>query len=247
MIKFAIIALAASQVLGQGGKDQIPICSVKDKELSKCLLAAFRRVHPYLVKGIPKLGVFPIDPLHIDLLDLSNAPGKTLNVRHKFMDVDIEGLASADIMRARYDIKKQEVDIDATMKKPFILRGKYQSIGKVLSLPIRGSGRFNITLHNLKSVLKMKGHEVMKNGKKYAHVDVVTFPFQVDKMELYFEDLFKGNKQISDTLNNILNENWMPILDDMKESFEEAIGSAFQQISNRALSKVPLNELLKDV
>lgn len=54
-----------------------------------------------MILGLPKYGVFPLDPLHIDILDLSDAPGKTLNVKHKFKNVDLFGLGSANVNKVR--------------------------------------------------------------------------------------------------------------------------------------------------
>ncbi|CAH1401516.1 unnamed protein product [Nezara viridula] len=222
------------------------ICSLKDKNLEKCLVNSVQGVIPVLVKGLPKYGVFPLDPLHIDILDLSDAPGKTLNVKHKFKNVDLFGLQSTNVRKVSVNKKKTEIRVDAIMKEPITLTGFYESEGKLLSFPIKGDGRFNITLVNLKAALTMSGHEIKKNNKIYIHMDTVRFPFTVDRLLLNFENLLKGNKEISESLNNILNENWEPILDDMRDSFESAIGAAFKEIANRVFSKVPVSDLIKD-
>lgn len=44
------------------------------------------------------------------------------------------------------DKKKTEIIVDAIMKEPITLTGFYESEGKLLSFPIKGDGRFNITL-----------------------------------------------------------------------------------------------------
>ncbi|XP_014280969.1 protein takeout [Halyomorpha halys] len=222
------------------------ICSMKDKDVEKCLVESVQEVISVLVKGLPKYGVFPLDPLHIDILDLSDAPGKTLNVKHKFKNVDLFGLGSSNVKKVSINQKKTEIKVDAIMNEPIILTGFYESEGKLLSFPIKGDGRFNITLVNLKAELTMSGHETKKNDKVYIRFDTVRFPFTVDRLVMNFENLLKGNKEISESLNNILNENWEPILEDMRDSFEAAIGAAFKEIANRVFSKVPISDLIRD-
>ena len=65
-------------------------------------------------------------------------------------------------------------------------------------------------------------------------------------MVLREKTYFYFNSILGDALNNVLNENWEPILEDMKDSFEGAIGSAFKEIGNRIFSKVPITDLIKD-
>uniref|UniRef100_R4G4A0 Putative juvenile hormone n=1 Tax=Rhodnius prolixus TaxID=13249 RepID=R4G4A0_RHOPR len=193
----------------QGGQPEL--CSLSAKNLPQCLITAIQNVIPILVKGIPRYGVYPMDPMHIDTLDLSNSPGKTLNVKHKFTNVDLQGLSSAVIRHVRLNPKTVEIDVNAILSKPVVLTGNYVSQGKILTLPIRGGGKFNITLINMRAALKMRGHQTTKNGK--VHV----------------------------MMNSVLNENWESVLEDMKPSFEEAIGSAFKEFANRIFNRIPQN------
>uniref|UniRef100_A0A146LU05 Protein takeout n=1 Tax=Lygus hesperus TaxID=30085 RepID=A0A146LU05_LYGHE len=241
-----VLLLLASLVSAAVVKDPKDLCSWKDPARDKCFQGAVQKLIPHLVKGLPKYGIFPIDPLHIDLLDLSHAPGRTLDVRHKFMNVDLIGLKSGIIDAVRIDRDANTIEIDATLKEPFKLKGNYVSVGKVLTLPVNGAGPFEITLYDMKATLKYKGHQEKKKGKMHMRMDEVHFPLKVSKMHVNFKNLFKGNAQISDAINTALNENWEDVLEDMKPSFETAIGQAFKEITNRALVKIPISDLIKD-
>ncbi|KAK9504236.1 hypothetical protein O3M35_010612 [Rhynocoris fuscipes] len=244
IIGLTLIVICILVGIAQG--EQRELCSLSAKNLPQCLITSIQSIIPILVKGIPRYGANPMDPMHIDKLDLSHSPGKTLNVKHKFTNVEISGLGSAVIRHVRLNPQKVEVDVNAILSKPVVLTGNYISQGKIISLPIRGGGKFNITLVNMRAVLKMKGHEINKNGKRHIVLDSVKFPFKIDKMILNFENLLRGNKLLSETLNNVLNENWEAVLLDMKPSFEEAIGSAFQDFANKILSRVPVSSLVQD-
>jgi len=48
---------------------------------------------------------------------------------------------------------------------------------------------------------------------------------------------------LGDTLNAFLNENWSPILEDLKPGIEEALSQTFKEIANRVFLKVPYDQI----
>lgn len=48
---------------------------------------------------------------------------------------------------------------------------------------------------------------------------------------------------IGESMNNILNENWPVLLEELKPAFEEAIGAIAQDIVNKALQKTAFTDI----
>jgi len=46
-----------------------------------------------------------------------------------------------------------------------------------------------------------------------------------------------------ENVNNIINQNWELIFEEMKGPFEEAFGTVFQEITNRVFNKVPFDDV----
>lgn len=49
--------------------------------------------------------------------------------------------------------------------------------------------------------------------------------------------------KIGESMNNILNENWQILLDELKPAFEEAIGAIAQDIVNKAMQKTAFTDI----
>lgn len=53
------------------------------------------------------------------------------------------------------------------------------------------------------------------------------------------EDLFNGDKILSKSTNDFINENWMDIIDELKPSILKSIAAVLQESGNKIFAKVP--------
>lgn len=58
-----------------------------------------------------------------------------------------------------------------------------------------------------------------------------------------FENLFNGDKLLSTTTNQFLNENWTEILKELKPVLTKAIGGIYKAIADPIFNKFPYEEL----
>jgi hypothetical protein len=58
--------------------------------------------------------------------------------------------------------------------------------------------------------------------------------------------LFGGDDALNTNLNEVINENWRELLDDVGPSYNEAFLQIFTTIINRFLAKVSIAELFDD-
>lgn len=58
-----------------------------------------------------------------------------------------------------------------------------------------------------------------------------------------FENLFNGDKLLSDSTNQFLNENWMDILRELKPVLTKAIGGIYKAVAEPIFSKFPYADL----
>lgn len=69
------------------------------------------------------------------------------------------------------------------------------------------------------------------------------FSFFFNRLHLYFENLFNGDKLLGDNMNRFLNENWQDILNELKPSVVEAFASIISNIVNSVFSKVSYDDI----
>jgi hypothetical protein len=72
-------------------------------------------------------------------------------------------------------------------------------------------------------------------------------PPQIPKhVHFLFTDIFKGDKLLSDNINNFMNENWEVVSNALVPMYIERLGEQFRIYSQKVFSKVPVKNIFKD-
>lgn len=123
------------------------------------------------------------------------------------------------------------------------LEGDYTMGGRVLLLPINGKGRCKLDFHGWDSDWKIKTKAVEKNGKQYMTIQDSKLGLKASRLTMDFENLFNGDKQLSETMNTFLNENWQEILNELRPSLSETISQILISIVSGTFSRIPYDEI----
>lgn len=67
--------------------------------------------------------------------------------------------------------------------------------------------------------------------------------FGICRIYTNFENLYNGDRALSDSTNHFLNENWQEIFSELKGSIFEAFTLITQSLLNNIFQKVPYREL----
>lgn len=81
----------------------INICSRSDPQLNACLKKTFNNLRPYLARGIPEIGLPPMEPLKIDHLGIENNAGN-IRIKGAFTNVVNAGAANFTVKEVRSDL-----------------------------------------------------------------------------------------------------------------------------------------------
>ncbi|XP_050420101.1 circadian clock-controlled protein daywake-like [Adelges cooleyi] len=251
LLVFSVLFLAvvASVIAAPTPKKQISfnVCKKNDPNIDKCLRTAVQNVIPDLGEGYPKLRIPAIEPFELPSLEIDHGKGssKSVSIDLKMKDVKINGLTSTVIDSLKTDLDNYRLSGKISFTKPLEITGHYTVNGKVLVLPITGSGPCTIVLHDPKLDLKeVVATPYEKNGKTYVQVKKIDLKLtSVKKLNVKLENLFNGNKQLGESMNSILNENWSVLLEELQPAFEEAVAAIAQDIVNKALQKTAYSDI----
>lgn len=118
------------------------------------------------------------------------------------------------------DLDNYNITLNVDFDKPITLDGNYDIKGKVIILPITGSGLSKIILgmYKLHKVLKKKNKKqllisrhstdnlkakinvyltpVVRNGQTYVDIKDLVLTFTTTRMRLKLDNLFKGDKAL---------------------------------------------------
>ncbi|XP_041784693.1 uncharacterized protein LOC121600295 [Anopheles merus] len=242
-MKLQIALLLTVAIIGTGSAAKFPNAFSRCKqEDGNCLLeavtATFRNFH----KGVPEIGLVPLDPLRIDKMDIVQGDGP-INIVLNFKKVDLSGFREAQIKKIN-GFTSNPTKMEMNLLVPVAsLVGGYRINGKVLILPIQGEGNSNMTMVNCDISLKWTGKLVEKSGQQFYQVDKFKVHFDTSRFYMDFSNLFNGDKALGDNMNVFLNDNWQDILKELKPAISAAFTKIFQAVVSNVFNKVPYNEL----
>lgn len=223
----------------------IPLCSVKDPNLNRCIKNAASKMVPVLAKGIREYGLVSWDPLFIPRMEIGENNGP-INLKLIYINATQTGLANMVIDNFEVDLKKGRFVVNTT-HPTYTLTGKYQAQGKILVLPINGDGVFNATQIGTKCDMVIQAHLEKKNGHQYYKVDSSKVYYKFGKIYLDYTNLFKGNEELSRSTNKFLNDNAALVFEGMKKALQDTYGGLFGEFIKRLFDSVPYDQLFKDV
>uniref|UniRef100_A0A0K8TU33 Takeout Protein n=1 Tax=Epiphyas postvittana TaxID=65032 RepID=A0A0K8TU33_EPIPO len=216
--------------------DFIHPCKEDDAE---CIKKSAQDAIPEFVKGLPELGVPPLDPFVIEKLQLP-LPG----LKVSFYNGKVTGFRKCIVEHASTKLKNHRLDME--LRCNVTLKGGYDAVGRVLVFPINGEGDAKIKLTNLKIKMNMNTKYVVddKGARHYAVKDYkYTFDYG-DKVTMHLTNLFKDSKELSETVLKFLNENWRQVADEFgKPILDYAVDLTVKTIEKFFLS-IPIEELL---
>ncbi|KAK9497011.1 hypothetical protein O3M35_012805 [Rhynocoris fuscipes] len=196
---------------------------------------------PLLKKGIPELRIPSLNPMVVPKVSVKQGSGP-VSLDSTFTDLKINGITDYTIENVRADLDKYQIDFDA--KLPYMYNvGDYKIEGKILVLPISGSGDSwsNYTDVTIKATLK--GSKEVKQNKNYFKVDRFDFDLNVGKAIIHFNNLFNGNKELGDAMNKFMSENWEAVYKELKPVVNEAVSAILKDVAEKVFSKFPMDEL----
>ncbi|XP_047097512.1 protein takeout-like [Schistocerca piceifrons] len=218
-------------------------CKQNDPDFNGCLKNAFTDALPVLVKGIPSLGLPPLDPLHFTQIKIKDSPERPVTLSLEFNEVDIIGNGNAIIddveMKPGSYYMKTKVHTD----KPLTLVGPYKAEGKVLVLPVKGEGNSNITAPRLEAVLELFGQPIERDGEVYWDVTDYKVDLSLGKLSIDLTGLYNNDKALADNTLKFLNENSEEIAKEVVPVIQEALAASFKEMAERVFSKVPYNSV----
>ncbi|CAG9562796.1 unnamed protein product [Danaus chrysippus] len=230
---FAAIAAAISCATGGALPSFIKACSASDPNLNQCIENVITSAGPKFARGIPELGIKPLDPVELGRVVVDN-PALKLT----FDDTVVTGLAGFRINTFKLFPEKGKAVVDFTAN--VTLKAHYVMDGQVLILPIKGDGQAKIKITNLNINVKYDYKTVDGFWTVTGHKD----EYKMDRAQFKFTNLFNGNKELAETIDAVINEHWEPVIRDIAPVAFKTIINACVNEAKKLYAAVPANQLL---
>lgn len=85
----------------------------------------------------------------------------------------------------------------------------------------------------------------MKNDKEYLTIDDSTYTFSMELKRTFFKfsNLFNGNKDVNNNLEDLMNDNWEEIMREIKPFVAEAFKKIGSIIIGNVFAKTPYADM----
>lgn len=114
---------------------------MNDPQIDECVVKTGNEVLPKILNGDPKFHLPSLNPLFIPSVELISGS----NLKMDFKDLNVYGLETLKLTKNKLDFKERKWTFYGNLDY-LSFRGNYKMDGRILVLPISGSGPCNITL-----------------------------------------------------------------------------------------------------
>jgi hypothetical protein len=120
------------------------------------------------------------------------------------------------------------------------LEGKYVFESKLLGVPIKRTGNWNITLIDYAQTTTIR-----RLGGPGARLKVRVFVDKLGDMKLNIGDLFGGVTMVENIAGFFINNAWQPVFPFVKPLINDLVSTAFTDIFNESFRYFPIEKIIK--
>ncbi|KAJ8673657.1 hypothetical protein QAD02_004919 [Eretmocerus hayati] len=189
----------------------VKTCKHNTPDYSSCLRLAIQESWMTFIKGIPEIGLPPLDPLTVDRMETDFSEGE---VSGKFVlhDVQTYGMANTNFLavRPQHTGDRISLEMDITIPKVFI-DGDYKIDGVVGPYKIGGKGYFNVSVDGVSATWGLEGRV---ENDRWIIEHFRLYP-EIENLKVYFTDLFNGNEDLNKLALRFANQYWQVLYKSM--------------------------------
>ncbi|KAF5281779.1 hypothetical protein FQR65_LT14526 [Abscondita terminalis] len=230
-------------VFGLQLPDSFQICKLSDPDLAQCLKTAIQDALPLVKDGLPEFNFPSIEPIEIEALTIEQG-ANAVHMVQNYKNVKLHGISKAKLNTV--DLQHNENEVVLTLHAHFDelrLESDYDLNGRFMVMPVSGKGKSVTILRDVSATSVIKTKHRKKKGVLYSNIEEFLVTIKPKKVETHFDNLFDGDKAMGDEVNRVMNENWEAVFEDVKDSYETALGIIFKNIVANIYNKVPFNEM----
>ncbi|XP_053604620.1 protein takeout-like [Plodia interpunctella] len=220
---------------GQLEASFITPCAQEDR---KCLKTSAQRAVPVIAAGVPKLNINPLDPMQLSRIAASQA-----GLKMDFRDNVVKGLRNCHVE----DIVRRGDAMSITMRCSCTVIGDYKLDGRLLVMPIQGDGRYKIKIRDIVVKFSFEMGRREAGGDTYWTFEKWEYSDRVDtNVNFQFQNLFNGNKDLSDSIHQFANGNWRDIFKELSPPIIDAVMAEIVTEVRKIFNNVPIRSLALD-
>lgn len=220
----------------------IKICNRSDPRLGSCIRKSIISLRPHLIQGIPELDVPSLDPLFVPEINIAQIGGG-IQVSAGFKNISISGPTKFRLRSVRADVVNDKFRMKIWFPA-LVLKAEYQIRGQLLMMSINGSGQCAGNFSDIDGVVSLKLNRVKKNNIEHYKVDFLEIEFNIGMAKVQLDNLFKGDEELTKSMNHFINENWRLVAAELRPALEKTISTILTEVTEKFFDAYPIDKLL---
>ncbi|XP_053672331.1 uncharacterized protein LOC128722676 [Anopheles nili] len=217
--------------------EYLHVCHREDPKLTECMKESIETLRPYLARGIPELDIPSIDPIHLgDLIVAESVPGQGVSISAK----DIKAYGPSNFKLKKLNVVEYGKIYSFELELPHLyVEGRYVVDGRILLLPVKGSGKFTGNFTQGIGSVRIKGDRKRINGKDHLSLAKLDIKIRVSDGRVKLENLFGGDRVLGEIINETINQNFNLLSTELIPLIEKALQRIFKRTGNKILERFP--------
>ncbi|XP_044260771.1 uncharacterized protein LOC123008818 [Tribolium madens] len=239
-----VVVLVLGSTFAKTLPPEIVKCRKSDPNLNQCLDKYVMEDVRKLAMGNRDLGINQLEPLSIPEVTLGESSKDML--RQIYRNVKIHGITSAMIKNSKANFTQDSCYWNYDSFTPLVrMEGDYKINGKLLLFTLNGEGKCNNTFWDVDGKNQFKCERYTKKGKTHLRMTDHVFKFNPKKVIFYYDDIIKGNEQLSEQIMKTINENALAVYADFGAAIEQIMATVWVKNINEVFARVPEDELFQ--
>ncbi|XP_017841510.1 uncharacterized protein LOC108599224 isoform X2 [Drosophila busckii] len=210
------------------------------------LLDSINFVIKHYRKGIPEIGLGPID-----VVNIADAPLiKSVHVGAFWLDVSLTNQANygfenttvTKVQGLAKDPTSQTITISGRIPS-LVHRADFSASSHIWLVKMNMTGEATSEFLNLMFTLKLKVILDFRNNKRYLRIYELTPSVEIDRWIIYLDGLFRENMDMTITLNRVINERWIEIWNEWEPKVLKIFAGVFLSMVKDIFDRISYDDL----
>nr|XP_036672535.1 circadian clock-controlled protein daywake [Drosophila suzukii] len=230
-------------IFGAGLPDDIEKCHFGD---STCLVRSINSLIKRYPKGIPEIGIPPLDSYNYsDSIILESPSHGPIWMDFRMRDNVSKGFNNATITHVEgflYEPNQKQIVLKARLPR-LLHEATYEMVGKVMFFVYNTTGRLSSDFQNIRITLTIKALVEYRNDKRYLKIYDLKPSIDLDRWIIWLDNLYKDNMDVTIFMNQLLNENWVEFWNELQPGLIKSFTISFTTLINKVFENIAYDDM----
>ncbi|KAM8704963.1 hypothetical protein ACLKA7_009424 [Drosophila subpalustris] len=227
----------------------LPSCRIYEPGFTECCTNSTQKLMDQLNIGIPEIleqhGTF--DPGHVKNVIFKQDNNEVATIRANLSQVVLRGFSTIKIKESR--VSKKDFSWQTKIYLPKLrLDAKYKMLGRILLIPLNGSGNIFLEIEDLNMLVLTKTQLYEKGGFTFYNITGVQAKLNMSRIRSHLDNLFNGKSpEVESSTNQFFNDNWRDFYDALKPLVIDTVESTLKNVMSLVFNLIPANFFIEDI